>query len=331
MPLAKCPPLFALTLALACLITIAGCHHESKSAAEETKKIAAQPEGDPEPGQMLFSSPEQAAAILKDAVLMKDREQLINVFGPEGKQLILTGDRVEENHDMDAFGQHLTEYLRVDRRSPTKAILHVGRENWPFPIPVVKHSGQWFFDTVAGKDELLNRRIGENELGAIAVCRAYVAAQREYARRDRTGEKLTQYAQKFRSAEGKKDGLYWPVAEGEELSPMGPLVAEAHAEGYGQHPPDNKPHPYHGYYFHILTAQGDAAPGGKMSYLVDGHLTKGFALIASPSVWDAGGIMTFQVNQDGKVYEKNLGPQTREIVKGITEYNPDKGWEEVKD
>jgi hypothetical protein len=196
---------------------------------------------------------------------------------------------------------------------------------------LVKIGEEWYFDTAAGKEEILNRRIGENELNAIAVSRAYVAAQKEYARHDRTGDKITQYAEKFRSSEGKKDGLYWPAADGEPLSPMGPLVAEAHAEGYGQHPADGKPHPYQGYYFHILTAQGDAAAGGKMDYLADGHLTKGFALIATPSAWGSSGIMTFIVNQDGKIYEKNLGPDYRKQEKPISEYNPDKSWEEVKD
>ncbi len=177
---------------------------------------------------------------------------------------------------------------------------------------------------------MLNRRIGENELSAIAVCRAYVAAQKEYASKAREGD-AGQYAMHFKSAEGKKDGLYWPVASGEPLSPMGPLVAEAQLEGYSKVPPTSRRQAYLGYYFHILTAQGDAAPGGKMSYVDDGRLTKGFALIAWPDKWGSSGIMSFMVNQDGKVYEKNLGEDTENLVKAIMEYNPDSTWELVKD
>ena len=326
-----CPTLRSLLLSLAAcasLVCFAGCAHHNAPATADAPKTT---DAAPAPEQLRFPSPEQAAATLKDAVLQKDRLQLLAIFGPEGRQLVFTGDRVAENNAMTSFGQHMTDYLRVDHRSATQAVLHIGGENWPFPIPLVKGSDGWSFDTNAGKEEILNRRIGENELGAIEVCRAYVIAQTEYARRDRTGEKLTQYAQRFRSTDGKRDGLYWPVAEGESLSPMGPLVAEAQAEGYAQRPPDGKPHPYHGYYFHILTAQGPAVPGGKMSYLKDGHLTQGFALIASPSAWGASGIMTFQVNQDGKIFEKNLGPQTKDLVKTLTEYNPDSSWSEVKD
>jgi hypothetical protein len=343
-------PLATIALVVASL-SLWGCSNKtggggiSSSSAEDpsqdTLRFANETPGLPEPGQRMFASPQEAAAVLKDAYLTRDRRLLSAIFGPEGRQLIFTGDRVEENRDMESFGQHLSEYLRVDEPAPGKAVLHLGRENWPFPIPLVKRGDQWFFDTVAGKDELLNRRIGENELSAIAVCRAYVAAQKEYARKDRTGEHVTQYAQHFMSTPGKHDGLYWPAGPGEELSPMGPLIAEAHAEGYGQRPATataattrnstGKPHPYHGYVFHILTAQGDAAPGGRMSYVVDGRLTKGFAFIASPSAWGASGIMTFIVNQDGKIYQKNLGPDTRDLAKAITEYNPDKSWEEVKD
>jgi hypothetical protein len=226
----------------------------------------------------------------------------------------------------------MSEYLHVDRPSENVAVLHVGKENWPFPIPLVKSSDGWFFDTVAGRDELLNRRIGEDELNAIAVCRAYVAAQQEYSKKDRTGEGVVQYAQHFMSRPGKKDGLYWEASAGEEVSPMGPLVAEARMEGYPASQPTNgKPRPYQGYFFHTLTGQGEAAPGGRMSYLVDGKMTKGFAMIASPSKYGASGIMTFIVAQDGKVYEKNLGEKTRDLVTAMTEYNPDKSWAEVKD
>ena len=317
-------------VAIISLMFLAGCAGNPDSDADVTLTTANP--GVPEPGQRMFATPEEAAGVLKDAMVAKDRRLLIAIFGPEGKQYVLTGDRVEENNDMQAFGQHMTEHLLVDRPSPDKAVLQIGKENWPFPIPVAKNGNQWFFDTAAGKQELLNRRIGENELGAIAVCRAHVAAQKEYAGKKHDGETISQYAQHFMSTEGKHDGLYWPAAAGEELSPMGPLVAEAREEGYIKEPrTPGKPRPYHGYFFHILTAQGDAAPGGKMSYIVDGKMTKGFGVVASPSSWGSSGVMTFIANQDGKVYQKNLGENTRELAKAITEYNPDSTWVEVKD
>ncbi len=312
------------------LVALAGC--ASNSDTESDVRVSQEKPGVPESGQRMFASPEEAAGVLKDAMVAKDRRLLIAIFGPEGKQYVLTGDRIQENSDMQAFGQHMAEHMVVDRPSPDKAVVQIGKENWPFPIPVVKTGEQWFFDTAAGKQELLNRRIGENELGAIAVCRAHVAAQKEYASKKHDGETISQYAQHFMSTEGKHDGLYWPAATGEELSPMGPLVAAAREEGYIKEPrTPGKPRPYHGYFFHILTAQGDAAPGGKMSYIVDGKMTKGFAVVASPSSWASSGIMTFIVNQDGKVFQKNLGEITRELAKAITEYNPDSTWVEVKD
>lgn len=288
--------------------------------------------GAPQPGQRLFNSPEEAAGVFKDAVAAKDRRTLVALFGNEGKQLVFSGDRVQENNDLEAFARRMNEYLHVDEPSGTRATLHVGKENWPFPIPLVKTGNQWFFDTVAGRDELLNRRIGEDELNAIAVCRAFVAAENEYAKKDRTGEGVVQYAQHFMSRPGKHDGLYWEVGPGEELSPMGPLVAEARMEGYPTSQPTNgRQRPYRGYLFHILKAQGDSAPGGRMSYVVDGKMTKGFAMVASPSKYGASGVMTFIVGKDGKVYQKDLGQDTRRIVNAMTEYDPDPSWTEVRD
>ncbi len=339
--------LAALTLTFVALLTCAGCSHNSAPQNSDTSTTSAAGEdendvilsnvqsGVPQPGQRTFSSPEEAAGVFKDAVAAKDRRTLVAIFGNEGKQLIFSGDRVQENNDLEAFGQRMREYLHVDRPSDNTAVLHVGKENWPFPIPVVKSNDGWFFDTAAGREELLNRRIGEDELNAIAVCRAYVSAQKEYVRKDRTAEGTLQYAQHFMSRPGKKDGLYWEVGPGEDLSPMGPLIAEARLEGYPAGQPGqqgtHKPRPYQGYFFHILTAQGDAAPGGKMSYLVDGKMTKGFALVASPSKYGSSGIMTFIVGSDGKVYEKNFGSNTHDIVTSMTEYNPDSSWTEVKD
>jgi hypothetical protein len=232
---------------------------------------------------------------------------------------------------MASFEQHMTEQLRVDHPDANKAVLYVGAQNWPFPIPVVNNNGQWSFDTAAGKDEILNRRIGRNELSTIDVCNAFVRAEKEYAEKDRTGEKMTQYARHFRSTDDKHDGLYWKPTSPDDLSPMNDLVAEAEAEGYSPPPLKSHRQPYHGYFYHILTAQGADAPGGKMDYIVDDHLTKGFALVAYPAEWGNSGVMTFIVNQDGKLYQKNLGPQTSEAASQITEYNPDSSWQEVKE
>jgi hypothetical protein len=285
-----------------------------------------------QPGQRVFSSPEEAAAVFKDAVAAKDRRVLVALFGNEGKSLIFFGDRVQENNDLQAASDRMRESLRVDRTSDTAAVLREGKENWPFPIPVVKSGGQWFFDVVAGRDELLNRRIGEDEFNAIQVCRAYVEAQKEYARKDRTGAGIAQYAQHVMSQPGKKDGLFWEAGPGEEISPMGPLIGEARLEGYpATQSTTHQPHPFNGYIFHILKAQGPDAPGGQMSYLVDGKMIKGFAMVAAPSSYGASGIMTFIVAKDGKVFEKNLGENTRQLVTEMTEYNPDKSWSQVKD
>jgi hypothetical protein len=207
--------------------------------------------------------------------------------------------------------------------------LEVGTNDWPMPIPLVKADGQWRFDTAAGKEEIINRHIGKDELCAIGVCRAYVTAQRQYANLD-AGAGGSKYALKFKSTPGAKDGLYWPPVENEPASPFGPLVAEAHAEGYVHHT-GSGPHPFHGYYFRILTRQGKDAPGGKMNYMSHGQLTGGFALVAYPEHWNQSGIMTFIVNQDGNIYQSNLGEKTSRIATAIKQYNPDSEWTLVQD
>lgn len=299
-------------------------------APSNTAAVPDQKAGVPESGQKTFASPEEAAAAFKQAVAEKDTQQLIDIFGPKGEELVLSGDPVQDNNNLTEFAAALAVRLRVDTTTPDKAVLYVGRKNWPFPIPVVKSGNVWFFDTAAGSEELINRRVGENELGAIQTSRTYVAAQKEYARKDRTGENVTQYAQKLASTKGKKDGLYWSVKDGEELSPLGPFAAEAREEGYTRSGV-GRPAPYHGYYFKILTSQGKSAPGGAKDYIVDGHMTKGFALVAYPAEWGNSGVMTFIVNQDGKVYQKNLGEKTGELASQIKTYDPDSTWEEVKD
>jgi hypothetical protein len=234
---------------------------------------------------------------------------------------------VQDANNAQRFAATMSQSCTQVKEGDNKITLEVGTNNWPYPIPLVRAGGQWFFDTAAGKEEMINRHIGKDELCAIGVCRTYVIAQRQYASNVGGG---VNYAQHFKSTPGTKDGLYWPVTEGETASPFGPLVAEAHAEGYVTHKSAG-PHPFHGYYFKILTRQGEAAPGGKMNYLSDGNLTGGFALVAYPEHWDQSGIMTFIVDQDGKVYQRNLAEKTSQIAATMKKYNPDSNWTLVPD
>src|SRR5208337_811489 len=237
-------------------------------------------------------------------------------------------DEVQDAAEFGEFAKHLSENTNLVKESDSKVILHVGNENWPFPIPIVKRDSRWFFDTEAGKEEILNRRIGEDELTAILVCRTYVKAQREYALKDWNGDGIIAYAQKLRSDPSKKNGLFWRTSPGEEMSPFGELIAKARMEGYKERKSlfKEEPTPFHGYYFKILTRQGKHAPGGKYNYIINGRMIAGFALVAWPAQWGDTGVMTFVVNQQGKVYQKNLGPRTAKIAKGMTTYDPDDTW-----
>ncbi len=279
-----------------------------------------------------FSSPEEALKSLAEAVKAKDRAELDQIFGPTGKEL-RSPDKVQAAAEFEEFAKHLAEKTTLVKESDSKVVLHVGNENWPFPIPIVKKDGKWFFDTAAGKEEILNRRIGEDELTAILVCRTYVKAQREYALKDWNGNGILAYAQKLRSDPGKKNGLFWRAAPGEELSPLGEFIAKARMEGYnkGKSLFKEQPTPFHGYYFRVLKRQGKNAPGGAYNYIINGNMVGGFALVAFPSVWGKSGVMTFIVNQQGKVYEKNLGPNTMKIAQKLKSYNPDKTWKPVSE
>jgi len=279
--------------------------------------------------QRLFASPEDAIKALQAAAAAKDTAALDEIFGPEFRKL-QTGDEVQDANNAQRFAAAMAQGCKPVNQAVDKITLEVGTNEWPMPIPLVKADGQWHFDTAAGKEEIINRHIGKDELHAIGVCRAYVAAQRQYASANLDANGKPKYAQKFKSTPGKKDGLYWPAAENEAASPFGPLVAEAHAEGYVANN-GKGPHPFHGYYFRILTRQGAAAPGGKINYIDDGNLTKGFALVAYPEHWDQSGIMAFIVNQDGKVYQRNLGEKTSRIAAAMKEYNPDSKWTLVPD
>lgn len=279
--------------------------------------------------ERLFASPEEAIKALQAATEAKDQAALQEIFGAEFQSL-KTGDKVQDAENAQRFAAAMAQSCTQVKAGDDKITLEVGTNEWPMPIPLVKADGQWHFDTAAGKEEVINRHIGKDELCAIGVCRAYVTAQRQYASTIPAADRVVTYAQKFKSTPGKKDGLYWPATHNEKASPFGPLVAEAHAEGYVSQRGAG-PHPFHGYYFRILTRQGAAAPGGEMDYMSGGNLSGGFALVAYPEHWDQSGIMTFIVNQDGKVYQRNLGKKSARIAAAIQEYNPDSEWTLVPD
>ncbi len=290
--------------------------------------------GQPGEGQKTFDTPDAAVKALVDALKTGDRAQVTPVFGPATGELV-SGDPVEDANGFKMFVAAAAEKTRLSAKDDKTQQLFLGNADWPFAIPLVKLSdGKWFFDTEAGKPEILARRIGANELETIAVCHEYVMGQRDYASQDRDGSGILKFAQHFASSPGKKDGLYWPVADGEAPSPMNPLVVAADAEGYtlgqasGQH---TGKHPFHGYYYHILTGQGSDAPGGPYSYIINGNMIAGFALIAWPDAYGDSGIMTFEINHQGKLYQKDLGPDTAKIAGGIAEYNPDSSWSLVKE
>ena len=279
--------------------------------------------------QRLFASPEEAVRALQSATEAKDKAALREIFGP-AIEYIFTGDEVQDANNAQRFATGLAQGCKPVKEGEDKIVFEIGTNNFPMAVPLVKADGQWHFDTAAGKEEIINRHIGKDELHAIGVCRAYVAAQRQYASANPDANGSVKYARKFKSTLGKKDGLYWTAAANEPASPFGPLVAEAHAEGYVTHT-DKGPHPFHGYYFRILTRQGPAAPGGKMNYLSHGNLTGGFALVAYPEHWDQSGIMTFIVNQDGNIFQRNLSEKTARMAVAMKEYNPDNEWTLVRD
>jgi hypothetical protein len=281
--------------------------------------------------QALFSSPEDALKALVEAVSAKDKDALAQIFGPSAKDL-RSGDEVQAATEFEEFAKHLAEKADLVKEGDSKMILQMGKENWPFPIPLVRKNEQWFFDTEAGREEILNRRIGEDEFTAILVCRSYVKAQREYALKDWDGDEVLAYAQKLRSDPGRKNGLFWKAKPGEEVSPFGELVARAWMEGYKKEKAAfrEEPAPFHGYYFKILERQGKNAPGGKYNYVINGNMVGGFALVAFPSNWGKSGVMTFIVNQQGKVFQKNLGPDTMKIAREMKDYDPDNSWTLVK-
>jgi hypothetical protein len=273
-----------------------------------------------DPSQRRFATPEAAIQALKDATARADEAALRGLFGAEGDR-IKSADPLQLRENIARVNKAIGEYAHLSPSGPNHLVLMIGFEAWPFPIPLVREGGQWRFDTAAGAEEIVNRRIGANELRAIVALEAYVAAQRDYASKPRGDGPVRAFAQKIRSSPGKKDGLYWPVKPGEEESPFGPLVPDAAQRRPGA--------PYYGYYYKILTAQGPAAPGGAYSYIINRNMVAGFAMLAYPAAYGNTGIMSFIVNHYGDVYQKDLGPDTAAAAAQIRSYNPDSSWTEV--
>jgi hypothetical protein len=281
------------------------------------------------PHQRSFSSPGEAVKALAGAIKAGDTKALLRILGPGSKDLVLSGDPVEDEEGHQRFVKRYEEKNRLEEVSG-KFVLCTGNDEWPFPIPLVKAGSRWRFDTRAGREEILARRVGRNELNAIQVCLAYVDAQREYAaEKGRQGSGLLEYAQKFVSSPGARDGLYWEAKEGEEQSPMGPLFAAAREAGYGGEPLGGESAPYHGYFYRILKAQGKDAPGGAREYLVGDKMIGGFAIVAYPAKYGSSGVMAFITNQDGVVYQKNLGKDSKQAALAMNAFDPDKTWVKV--
>jgi hypothetical protein len=271
-----------------------------------------------------FPTPEAAVKALVDAARKNSDQDLVKIYGSSGEDLINSGDDVQ---DANRRAKWLAEYdadHAVVLKYPDEAELVMGKDHWPFPVPIVKVGNKWIFDAEAGREEILNRRIGADELNTMEVLKAYVQAQREYYFLDRDDDEVLEFAQRIMSTKDRRDGLYWETGEGEDPSPMGPLLASAGAEGYDL--AGTKPVPYHGYFFKILTAQGPDAAGGSYSYIVNGNMVAGFAMVAWPADRGNSGIMTFLVNANGVIYQKDLGDKTSEVAPAMKEYNPDATW-----
>lgn len=277
------------------------------------------------PAHQTFGTPEDAVRALTAAVKAGKIDDVVAIFGADGRTLIDSSDAATARRNREVFTAAVAERWHLEDRGADARTLVIGNEDWPFPVPLVKDGASWRFDTAAGADEILNRRIGRNELAVMQICRTYVAAQQVYASRGHDGAPNGIFATGFRSDAGRENGLYWPAARGARRSPLGDLVAQAAEEGtaLGSGP---KPGPFHGYYYKILSRQGAAAPGGAKDYIIDGRMTGGFALVAWPAEYDATGVMTFIVNGDGVVREKDLGPATASEARQMTAYDPDASW-----
>ena len=276
-----------------------------------------------QPGQRTFSSPEDASKALVTAAQNNDEKAMLDILGADGKQIVSSGDDAEDAESRANFVRRYQEMHRLVKEPDGSTALYIGAENWPTPIPLMSKGSAWYFDTEAGKQEILYRRIGRNEISTIRVCQELVAAQKEYSADHK------EYAQKIFSDEGQRNGLYWK-AGGDQLSPIGPLVAAAVTESYAASR-DSAPTPYRGYYYHVLTRQGKSAQSGSKNYIVTGKMTGGFAFVAYPAEYRSSGVMTFLVNEDGVVYQKDLGKKTGAIAKAMKEYNPDSSWQKSEE
>jgi hypothetical protein len=281
-------------------------------------------------GPETFTSPENAGQAIYTAAKNGDSNGLIAIFGPEAKELILSGDPVQDKAGHDLFASRYDEMHRWGKLANGGMVLDVGAENYPFPFALLKNSsGQWYFDTASAKQEILARRIGGNELATVDVLNAMAGAQAEYFSHPHDDSHVRQYAQKFISDDGKQNGLYWkPADENQPESPLGPLAAHASADGYAGN--TQAPQPFHGYFYRILTKQGERAHGGAKEYVINGAMTGGFAILAYPAEYGNSGVMSFLINRDGVVFEKNLGENTIDAAKAITAFNPDDTWKPVE-
>lgn len=281
--------------------------------------------GAQERGQKTFASADSASYALVAAIEKNDEKSILEILGPAGKTVVSSGDEAEDSESRANFVKRYREMHRVVKEPDGTTILYIGAHNWPTPIPLMNKCDSWFFDTEAGKKEILYRRIGRNEMSTIRVCQELVAAEKDY---HSSGH--DEYASKIFSDPGQRDGLYWKAGYGEPQSPIGPLVASAVAQGYTKNS-ESAPTPYRGYYFHILTAQGKSAPGGRKAYVVGGKMTQGFAFVAYPAEYRSSGVMTFIVGADGIVYEKDLGKKTETIAKAMKEYDPNSSWHQTEE
>jgi Protein of unknown function (DUF2950) len=295
-------------------------------AAPASKSNAA---STPAPGQKQFDTPKQAADALVQVAGNFDVAAAKEILGPDGEDIVASEDPVQDKNRAAAFAAKAKEKtsIQTNKKNPNEAIVLVGNDNFPLPIPLMKQKGKWFFDTKVGREEILNRRVGANELNAIEICRGFVEAQHEYAMEKHDGSKVNQYAQRVLSTAGKHDGLAWQNPDGTWGGPVGEEVAHALEEGYSA----QAGKPYHGYYFKVLKGQGPAAPGGQMDFMVGGAMIGGFALAAAPAEYRVTGVMTFMVGPDGVVYEKDLGPDTLKTFQSMDTYNPDKTWKVTED
>ena len=279
--------------------------------------------------QQSFASPEEGFKALADAVAVHDRKVVGKILGPANVKLLSSGDPVADRNTGERFSAHYQEGHKVVMQGDAKAVLLLGKNEWPLPFPLVKHDDGWSFDVAAAEQEIIDRRVGRNELFSIQTVLAIADAQQDYAAKDRNGDGLLAYAQKIRSSPGKRDGLYWPTKAGEEQSPLGPLAAQATREGYLKSA-TGKPEPYHGYFFRILTGQGKGAPGGAYDYIVRKEMIGGFGVLAYPAKYGNSGVMSFMMNHDGVVYQKDLGPKTASLAARIARFDPADGWTKVE-